>query len=80
MSLDVTLRAAIFWIAAILCVIAELAILRSMLRGSRSIVAGPAEGSQASVPRGRPVMEMVWAIVPAVALIVVLALTREAIR
>ena len=79
MSLDVSLRVAIFWTAAVLCVIAELAILRSMLRGSRPLP-GASDRTETGVPRGRPVMEMVWAIVPAVALILVLVLTRGAIR
>ena len=79
MSLTPDLRVGIFWIAVVLCVIAELAILRSMLRGSRAgAVSAPAP--ETSVPRGRPIVEMVWAIIPAVALVVVLILTRNAIR
>jgi hypothetical protein len=31
------LRETIFWIAAALCVVAEIAILRSMLRGTRTV-------------------------------------------
>ena len=80
MPLDVSLRVAIFWIAALLCVIAELAILRSMRRGSRVGAATPDTTTGPEVPRGRPVVEMIWAAVPAIALIVVLVLTRSAIR
>ena len=80
MSLDISLRVAIFWIAAFLCIVAELAILRSMLRGSRTRVASPDGDVEATVPRGRPVMELIWAVVPAVALIFVLLATRGAIR
>ena len=80
MSLDVSLRIAIFWVAAILCVIAELAILRSMFRGSRPGAEPPGDSTVGAVPRGQPAMELVWAIVPALALVLVLVLTREAIR
>jgi len=81
MTLDVSLRVAIFWIAAILCVIAELAILRSMLRGSRAGAGTSAEGApDAAMPRGRPVMELIWAVVPAIGLIFVLIATRGDIR
>ena len=80
MSLDVSLRVAIFWIAALLCVVAEAAILRSMLRGSRA-GAGTGDGaSDATVPRAGRTMELVWAIVPAVALVAVLIKTRDLIR
>ena len=80
MSIDVSLRVAIFWVAAILCVIAELAILRSMLRGSRTGLATQGETQDAAVPRGQPVTELIWAVVPALALVLVLILTRGAIR
>ena len=79
MSIDVSLRVAIFWVAAILCIVAEVAILRSMLRGSRA-GAGTAEAAGASVPRGRPGMELLWAVVPAIGLVFVLIMTRDAIR
>ena len=78
MSVDLSLRVAIFWIAALLCVIAEIAILRSMMRGSRVTPANSAP--DAVVPRGRPAVELIWAIAPAIGLIVILALTRNAIQ
>ena len=77
MSLDVSLRVAIFWVAVILCVVAEAAILRSTFRGSRA--AGP-NTSEAAVPRARGVMELIWAVVPAIVLVFVLLATRNAIR
>ena len=80
MSVAITLRVAIFWIAAILCVVAEIAILRSMMRGSRAASANHAHGPDALVPRGRPVIELIWALVPAVGLILILILTRSAVR
>lgn len=80
MSLDISLRVAIFWIAAILCVIAEAAILRSMFRGSRAAAGTADAASHGAVPRGRPAMELLWAILPAILLVVVLIMTRDAIR
>ncbi len=63
----------IFWIAAIACVIAELGILRSTF-AARS--ANKSELVPAASPRG----ELVWAIIPALALGVVLAATRQRIE
>jgi hypothetical protein len=79
MSVAFTPRVAIFWIAAIMCIVAEIAILRSMLRGSRANHAGSSD-ADAVVPRGRPAVELIWAILPALGLILVLALTRGAVR
>ena len=76
----VTIRSALFWIAAACCVVAELAILRSLLFGS----ARDAERQSAAVgTRGasrspRPV-EIAWALLPAIGLIVVLYLTWRAL-
>ena len=74
------LRESIFWIAAIICVVAEIAILRSMFRGSRVATPDRSPAVDAEVPRGRPVAEIIWAILPAVALIVILVVTRGAVR
>ena len=63
----------IFWIAAIACVIAELAILRS------TFAARSANKSEL-VPTASPRGELVWAIIPALALGVVLAATRQRIE
>jgi len=51
-----------------------------MLRGSRANPAAISNDADAIVPRGRPAVELVWAILPALGLILVLALTRGAIR
>ena len=74
------LREAIFWIAAALCLIAELFILRSMLRGSRMASPDRSPSVDAEVPRPRPMGEMIWAVLPAIALVILLAFTRGAIR
>jgi hypothetical protein len=74
------LREAIFWIAATLCVVAEIAILRSMLRGSRIATPDRSPAVDAEVPRARPVSELIWAVLPAIGLVVILVFTRDAIR
>ena len=74
------LREVIFWLAAAVCVVAEIAILRSMFRGSHLATPDRSPAVDAEVPRGRPVAEIVWAILPAVALVVILVLTRNAVR
>ena len=64
----------IFWIAAALCVIAELAILRaSFIPRSHASESGPIPNS----PRGA---EMMWAIIPAIGLAFLLAATWRAIH
>jgi len=80
MSVAVTLRVAIFWIAAFLCIVAEIGILRSMVRGSRAVTANSTHAPDAVVPRSRPVVELIWAVLPAIGLIIVLLLTRSAVR
>jgi heme/copper-type cytochrome/quinol oxidase subunit 2 len=72
------LRDAIFWVAAALCVIGEIAILRSMHRASRAVTPERPPAADADVPRGQPATEVVWAVVPAVGLIVLLVLTLRA--
>jgi hypothetical protein len=79
MSLSLSLREAIFWIAAVTCIIAELAILRSTLRVSRGTTE-VAAGVESTVPRGRPAAEIIWAILPALVLLIVLIVTRGAMR
>lgn len=74
------LRESIFWIAAALCVVAEVAILRSMLRGSRIATPDRSPAVDADVPRARPVSELIWAVLPAIGLVLILVLTRGAIR
>ena len=63
----------IFWIAAVACVIAELAILRS------TFAARSAKQSEL-VPTASPRGELAWAIIPALALVVVLTATWQRIE
>lgn len=63
----------IFWIAAIACVIAELAILRSTF-------AARSTNKSTLVPSASPRSEAVWAILPGLALAAVLTATWQRIE
>ncbi len=62
----------IFWIAAVACVIAELAILRSTFAARRA-------NKSELVPAASPRAELAWAIIPALALGIVLTATWQRI-
>jgi hypothetical protein len=66
-----TLADAIFWIAVASCLVAQAAILRSVLAG---------RGAAAPAPLPRRAAEVAWAIVPAVALALVLAATWRSLH
>ena len=74
---------ALFWIAVVACAVAQVAILRSVLGAKLPERAGLPGGSAADLPAvrasSRPV-ELFWAVLPAVALVVVLALTWRALH
>lgn len=63
----------VFALCASACLIGHLALLRSVLRQ-------PAAAASADVPRPRRGAEIVWALVPAVALALVLVATWHRIR
>jgi hypothetical protein len=63
----VTASSILFWVAAALCIVAEVAILRSALRA-------------AAAPGVRRSSEIVWALLPAAGLILVLYLTWRAVE
>lgn len=71
------IRSAMFWIAAACCVIAELAILRSLLFGR----ARAAERAMPGTPVARTTRptEIAWALLPAAGLLLVLYLTWRAV-
>lgn len=73
-----TIRIALFWIAAACCVVAELAILKSLLFG-RAARADRLEGRPVTAPRPKRETEVAWAILPAVGLLLVLYLTWRAV-
>lgn len=74
-----TIRAALFWIAAACCVFAEVAILRSLLFG-RASKAELANESGAVVGRSSRPVEVAWALLPAAGLLLVLYLTWRAVE
>jgi heme/copper-type cytochrome/quinol oxidase subunit 2 len=63
----------IFWIAAVACVIAEIAILRSTFAARRAT-------KSELVPSSSTRSEVAWAIIPAVALALVLTATWQRIE
>ena len=63
----------IFWIAAVACVIAELSILRSTFAARSS-------NKSTLVPSASPRSEVVWAILPGLALMVLLTATWQRIE
>ena len=65
---------AIFWIAALFCLVAQVAIIRSTMLPH---VPGP--GSE-RVPRPRTAVEVAWVLLPALVLVGVFALTWHAIH
>ena len=60
---------AIFWLGVASCAIAQIAILRSVLRTRRARETGP------GVPAPRFAVEVAWAVVPAIALAMLLVAT-----
>ena len=64
---------AIFWVAVVSCLVAQIAIVRSVLRMRGEIPAG-------GLPRPRTGIEIAWVIVPAIALAGVLVLTWRTIH
>jgi heme/copper-type cytochrome/quinol oxidase subunit 2 len=70
-----TIRSALFWVAAACCIFAELAILRSLLFGrARAAEAKDSMGAARTAHASRPA-DIAWAVLPAVGLAVVLYLT-----
>lgn len=65
---------AIFWIAAVCCLVAQLAIIRSAFRPHE-----PAPGNTL-VPRPRTPVEVAWTLLPALVLIGVFVLTWRAMH
>jgi heme/copper-type cytochrome/quinol oxidase subunit 2 len=68
---------AIFWVAVACCTIAQLAILHSVIISPASARAA-SSATPASVSRRAG--EIVWAVLPGIALAVVLVYTRRAMR
>jgi heme/copper-type cytochrome/quinol oxidase subunit 2 len=75
---DSTWTEATFWVAAVACAVAQAAIVRSVF-----VARVPAAGPAGDVPRAagaRRAPEVAWAVLPALALAGVLALTWRAMH
>jgi heme/copper-type cytochrome/quinol oxidase subunit 2 len=68
-------RVALFWVAVIICIVGELAILRSLFAPKRS-----SGESQSPIPHSPRGAEIMWGVIPAIALTLLLAATWRAIR
>ena len=64
----------IFWVAAVICIVAEIAILRSAFMPHHT------GAESASLPHSGRGLEMIWAIVPAIVLAILLAATWRAVH
>lgn len=73
-----TIRSALFWILAACCILAELAILRSVFFG-RAATFLENSGQARATPRPNRTAEIVWGVIPAVGLLLVLYLTWRAV-
>lgn len=75
---------ATFWVAAVICAVAQVAIVRSVFVARAPL--GADDGSPPSSSPGAPIgpprraAEVAWAVVPALALVAVLVLTWQAVR
>ena len=70
---------ALFWVAVACCVVAQLAIVRSVLRaGARASLpheAGDRDAGVRPLPQSRRVVELLWVLIPALGLAAVLVAT-----
>jgi hypothetical protein len=73
---------AIFWIACACCILAQAAIVRSVIisPASRQSVDGAVRSAAARTMFGRRVVDLAWAVLPGIALAVVLFYTWAAMH
>ncbi|HEX2779590.1 MAG TPA: hypothetical protein VHM30_08835 [Gemmatimonadaceae bacterium] len=78
------MTAALFWLSVAIAAVAELAIVAATVRASRphevADVPAIAQGETGSLPSPRRGLELVWAILPAIALAVLFVLTWRAMH
>ena len=72
--MHLSFAAGLFWTSVACCLVAQLLIVRSVL-GARHVPAPTAD-----VPRARAGVELLWAVVPAIALAVLLVFTWQAVQ
>jgi heme/copper-type cytochrome/quinol oxidase subunit 2 len=71
---------ATFWVAAVACAVAQVAIVRSVFVARAPLGAGDGSSRVAPQSPARRAGEVAWAVVPALALAGVLVLTWRAVR
>jgi heme/copper-type cytochrome/quinol oxidase subunit 2 len=78
------MTAALFWLCAVVAVVAQVALVVATVRVSRphrvDDVPAIAEGETGTIPNQRRGLEIVWAVVPALALAALLYYTWRAIN
>ena len=74
-----TVRSALFWVGAAICLFAELAILRSLLFGRARAADQQQRDGAARIGRASRPAEIAWALLPAIGLLFVLYLTWHAV-
>jgi heme/copper-type cytochrome/quinol oxidase subunit 2 len=78
-SLPPQLIDALYWVAVACCVVAQVAIVRSVLRaGAPGRM--PDDATERRVPHSRRAVELVWVLVPAIGLAAVLVVTWRTIH
>ena len=73
--MSASLAGLMFWLSVASCLVAEVAIIRATFRLSH----GSASDNTAVLPHPRRWLEIVWVVLPAIALIALLAVTWRAI-
>jgi heme/copper-type cytochrome/quinol oxidase subunit 2 len=74
---EISLAEGLFWLAAASCLVAHVAIIRSTIRSRGAAMSAQVTAEGVPVPRSNFPLELVWAVIPAVALGVVLWFTWE---
>ena len=73
----------LFWLSVAVAVVAELAIVAATVRASRphpvADVPAAAQGETDTLPTQRRALEVLWAVLPALALVVLFVLTWRAL-
>jgi heme/copper-type cytochrome/quinol oxidase subunit 2 len=73
------IRSTLFWVAAACCILAELAILRSLLFGRARAAEQRQTDRAIGIARTSRPAEIAWALLPAIGLMLVLYLTWRAV-
>ncbi len=80
MPSDVSWTEATFWVAAVACLVAQVAIVRSVLVARAPAREAHSGAGPAGPPAPRRAAEVAWAVIPALGLALVLVLTWRAVQ